>query len=265
MTNDRILLYMLSIIVIYLIYKQSYIENRTTEHMTIGDINTEALANLSSMYKSGVLNVSDLVVSGNATIGGNVTVTGNTTLNGPISAKNTLEIDLRGAKNDGKAIKIIGNENDGQIKFYKSNMEELATDFGYQVNAPNYTVNGTLHVLNGSRFSGGRHQFEDEEKTGKFLRVGSVYGIPGIWGSDGVTQLGDYTSGTDTLGLNFEHAYGDKRFNYLRSHEKSHVPLTSDNVSTTAQIRWDDGFFYTMAYRDKVRQGGHWTGARINL
>ena len=41
----------------------------------------------------------------------------------------------------------------------------------------------SLHVTNGSRFSGGQHFFADAEKSGR-LRVGSAWQVPGIYSED---------------------------------------------------------------------------------
>jgi len=45
-------------------------------------------------------------------------------------------------------------------------------------------INCLFSVTNGSNFTGGRHYFQDEEKTGR-LRVGGAWGIPGIYSEDG--------------------------------------------------------------------------------
>jgi hypothetical protein len=41
----------------------------------------------------------------------------------------------------------------------------------------------SLHVTNGSRFSGGRHYFTDQEGSNR-LRVGTAWGVPGLYSED---------------------------------------------------------------------------------
>ena len=53
----------------------------------------------------------------------------------------------------------------------------------------NLTTDGMLTVKNGSRFSGGRHYFQDSENVGK-LRVGAAWGIPGIYSESGNVVVG---------------------------------------------------------------------------
>jgi len=53
----------------------------------------------------------------------------------------------------------------------------------------NLTTDGMLTVKNGSRFTGGRHFFQDSENAGK-LRVGAAWGIPGIYSESSNVVVG---------------------------------------------------------------------------
>jgi hypothetical protein len=134
-------------------------------------------------------------------------------------------------------------------------------------------VNGHMTVKNGSNFSGGRHHFRDSEiPNGPDLRVGGVFGTPGIIseanGGYGTTQLAQFTSGTDAMhsGSGIPgNMGGGAKYNYLKSHEYSLIPMNREGVSMTAQIRWNDNRLYTMSAVNGVRTNGGWNGGGTNV
>jgi len=73
------------------------------------------------------------------------------------------------------------------------------------------TAKGLVNATNGSRFTGGRHYFQDEENKGR-LRVGAAWGKPGIITEDGqdlvlgasstITHIGPPTESNQHLIIN---------------------------------------------------------------
>ena len=61
------------------------------------------------------------------------------------------------------------------------------------------TAKGLVTATNGSKFTGNRHFFQDEENTGR-LRVGAAWGIPGIYAQDGQDLVLGAESGTTCIG-----------------------------------------------------------------
>ena len=152
-------------------------------------MDSTAVTNMLSIAKGEKIVLKSLVITGDVKIGGSLNVDGD----GVITGNNTVNGGLTVSKGGtlGGNYNIGGNVNIGGTE----------------------TVNGLFTVKNGSRFSGGRHLFNDEEKNDCWLRVGVAWGHPGIYaennrpltigGSDGNVNIpvnlnvsGNSTAGT---------------------------------------------------------------------
>jgi len=112
-------------------------------------------------------------------------------------------------------------------------------------NGDNLIVPGHLTVNNGSNFSGGRHYFKDEENTGR-VRVGGVYGKPGIWGQDtgGLLQVSNFEIGSQRAGDNNTGGMiEDKWYDFIRSRNPSYGLLGPSNTGQLG-MAWNNGRMY---------------------
>ena len=212
--NDTIIIIIIILFVVLTI-KIICLENivyKNTEHLTISS--NESVQNIASMYNSGKLTVSDLVVNGTATINNasfnTVDVSGGTTLK---STKLDGDLSVTGA----------GTFNAGTFN--------------------SVNCNGKLTVSGGSSFEGGRHYFQDQDKAG-ILRVGGVNGYPGIYAENGKSlQVQDFNFGTTFVKNNNTNGMINKSYNYIKSNLPS-AALVNNSQSGYFLMPWNNGDLY---------------------
>jgi hypothetical protein len=196
---------------LYNLYSEKSMEK--FENSGVGADTTKAITDLGNIAKQ--------LLAGGATVPGNLTVTGG--------------LNLTGALNSPSA--IINGRN------ILAELDKLNSRW----NGDNLTVAGQLTVNNGSSFNGGRHYFQDEEKAGR-LRVGGVYGRPGIWNQDagdvGGVQIANFQVGTRVAGSTHTSGMvGNKKYDYIQSGNPSYAILGPSQTGNLG-MAWNDGRMY---------------------
>jgi hypothetical protein len=183
--KDFFILYIaigLMILNIYLIYKK----NSVIEGM-YGAVNTEALANLASMYKNGVLKVSSLEVTGPATIKGKLNCASDVDVSGDINGDNIIsDNDLKAktinVSGDGiiTGIRFTNFSNYAYIQTNQSNGFKFAK---FQSTTPTSVTSHNVNAsgnLNGSTVNGKKPIYENDNITIKNKYDELVQIAPGV-------------------------------------------------------------------------------------
>jgi hypothetical protein len=136
------------------------------------DVSTEGINNIASLYQGKKLIVDDLMVTGNLQVQGDTGFGKNMKIYGNSNAQDKIQIFKNG---NNKAPFFYANKQ-GQFGFHGEGNNYLKLG--------NTRVKGHFQAHNGSDFRGGRHFFQDQENAGR-LRVGGVWGKPGIYAEDG--------------------------------------------------------------------------------
>lgn len=90
------------------------------------------------------------------------------------------QIDTAVGNLPGNSIGFVGNT---ALKAYIA-LGDGSAYFAGNVGIGTTAPEASLHVTNGSRFTGGRHYFSDSEGTNR-VRVGTAWGVPGLYSEDG--------------------------------------------------------------------------------
>lgn len=199
--------------------------NNQVENMA--DIPNESLQTISSIINNQMLTVTNLKVTGNLDVTGKTTLNDTTANNATINNA-TINTDLRIARN---------SQIDGTL-----------------------TTNGKFTAKNGSSFSGGRHYFTDEENCGR-LRVGGVYGKPGIYAEDGKpAQVQDFEFGLyNTNDADFI-AKDNKMLPYIKSRLSGYA-LTNNSMTGIYGYPYKNNKLY---FRYILKGGNFWQCGSCN-
>ena len=244
--NGQFVYIVLIIIIIILAIKVQYLENivynGSTEHLTsISDSNNEALQNLATAYNSGSMTVTNLTVTGDATVSGNATVGGLTKL------KNT---QINGTTTG------TGDANFSTI-----------TTTGNATIGGTTTSTGKLTVTGGSDFSGPSHLFKDTVNSGT-IKIGSFYGNPGISADGGKPlQVQDFTIGVQAASsTNTSDMYPDKNYCYIKSRLPSYALLNNTNTGLFGMGWSNKRLYYTLLNRNARtwNDSDHYFDAAVN-
>jgi len=206
-------------------------------------INT--LAQISKQLMAGGLTVpGDMAIKGNVDIKGSVDITG-----ASHSITATKNLNLTSVDVNIKGLLTVNGRN------ILAELDKLNSRW----KDDNLIVAGHLTVNNGSNFSGGRHFFKDSENGGR-LRVGGVYGKPGIWGEDtaGLVQVVNFEVGSQRAADPHTHGMqGDKWYDFIRSKNPSYAILGPTNTGQFG-MAWENGeMYWTFLEKNKRFNGDY--------
>ena len=203
-------------IIVVLVYKVNRLESiiSKTEHFT--SVSNEAVQTIGGVYNNGTLTVSNLIV------------TGDTNLNTLTTAGKSNLVDTN----------VTGN-----ITTTGNTITQGSGTFGSLISNGTTMSTGKLTVTGGSVFSGDSHYFSDSGSIGK-VKIGSVYGLPGI-SSDGVQlQVQDFTIGTQKASsTNTTGMTPDTNYCYLKSRLPSYGLINNTNTGNFG-MSWNNGRMY---------------------
>jgi len=241
---------------LYNIYCDKIKENFAEAEQSIGGVDdTNSINTLAQLARK--------LLDGGATVPGNLTIKGELVSSGSLTSAGITTGGITSATITSSGDIITkGNATIGGNQTITGNLSVK----GAVVIDGDLTVTGHLIVKKGSDFSGGRHHFTDEEAntSGGSLRVGTVYGKPGIWhesGGDDFVQIGPFTAGTQTAGNNNTGGMvPDKNYNFLRARDDSYAILNKNNTGNLG-MAWNNGELYwtylTRNQRDWNSDVGH--------
>jgi hypothetical protein len=213
--------------------------------------NGEALANIASIYNAGKLKVTDLEVTGKATIANGLTASGGLTVNG-------------GSSFNGGRHYFQDEENAGRLRvggawgipgIYAEDGKALI------VGASNKNIHirdAVLNAENGSRFSGDRHLFKDSENAG-WLRVGAAYGRPGIFAEDGGELSVQYMRTGRFNPTGQGNLMDGGATDYIKSRTNSYALMNTNNTGIWGMAHDPDKRLYTRY----LQRGNHVYGGAV--